>query len=100
MYIRFWDDLKSGNWSKRIASVIAILLCSWYLIYLPFSSICHWLGWKYRDLSISYSEYSIPSKNDVEKEVVLFSQQYSDAYGTNCEWFKGHDVDIAMWQRY
>lgn len=100
MYVRFWGDIQSGNWSKRAASIIAILLCSWYLIYLPFSSICHWLSWKYRDWSISYSEYSIPLKNDVEKEVSIFAQNYSNAYWANCDWFKKHDVDIAMWQKY
>lgn len=100
MYKQFWYDIKLWKWVKKFASIMAVILCTWYLIYLPISWIIEWWIWKYRDWSINYKEYSLPQKNDIEKEILTFSQDYSNAQWTNCEWFKKHDVDIWMWQKY
>lgn len=99
--ISFLKDFQSAeNWQHKIAAVIAIVAVGWFTLYLPVSSIGHWLYWEIREVSISYQEFPIPIPSEIESGVNVFANEYSQSFGSNCEWFRKHDVDIAMYEKY
>jgi len=107
--LSFWDFIKmffydliskDKNWKYKLSSIVAFSVIIWFSIFLPLNSIFDWWKWKYREYSIKYSEVEIPTKTEIEKEVDMFAKDYTNSFWVNCDWFKKHDVDIAMYSKY
>ncbi len=98
----FYYDIRYNNNTivYKIASVTAFFLVVFIFIFLPIKSYHDWIKWKWRDLKINYNEYQIPNKTQIEEDIQRFTKEYSDSFGIDCSWFKNHDVDIAMYEKY
>lgn len=99
---KFFIDVfhSDSDWIFKISSIISFLLVSYLFILIPIYSIFSWWKFYYRDFNIVYGEHQLPLKTDIERDVDIFAQEYSKSFWIDCEWFKHHDVDIQMYEKY
>lgn len=99
---KFFIDVFESDRDKifKISSVISFLLVSYFFVIIPINSLFSWVYWEYREFKIVYWEYELPLKTDIEKDVDVFALEYTKSFWIDCEWFKHHDVDIQMYEKY
>ncbi len=99
-FLAFWKDIKTGPGMRRAAAAIAFALVFWWAIYLPAADVAQWLNYHYRVLKLTYIEYPSLENTELYRSIKSFTDNYSRAFGTDCEWFRNHDTDIDMWRNW
>lgn len=98
LFRSFWQDLKTGDWQHRGISIISLLIIISFFVIIPFKETYDFLKWEYREFKINYTEIEPQTKTKLDRQIHQFAEDYTRAFGTDCEWFRNRDVDIEMWE--
>jgi hypothetical protein len=96
----FWKDVLSPKRSRSLAALVAFGVIVCWSVILPATSTYQWLSATWREWSLSYQEWPVPDESETWASVKAFADAYSNAYGSDCEWFRTHDTDILMWTEH
>lgn len=97
---KFWADVRSKNRARQVSAFVAFAIVMAWTAIIPGYQTVNWILMKWRVLSLSVREWPHPSESELWQSIEKFTNDYSNAFGSNCEWFRGHDTDIAMWREH